>query len=48
MDLSISRWGAVAESCELHNEVLGYIEGGKFLEWLSACQILKEDFAISR
>jgi hypothetical protein len=37
-----SRWGPVAVSCESSNKPLSYVKGGKFIDWLTECELLKE------
>jgi len=44
LDLSRLKWAPMARSYERGNAYSGYIKCGKFLEQLSICQILKNDF----
>jgi hypothetical protein len=43
----IHRSSELARSCEDGNEPSGYVKGVKFLEWLSDCQLLTKDSALS-
>jgi hypothetical protein len=48
MDSSDPGYGPVETSCELRNELSGYIKCYEFLDWLSGCQLLKKDFVPCR
>jgi hypothetical protein len=40
------RMGPVTDSCEHGDGPLGFIKGGKFLDWLSDYQLLKKDCSV--